>query len=143
MAIKSKLIGLVLMGLFAVSCDGGKATSPAAQFVGSWRLDRLNGDAMPSLIYDDGVQQLVVDSISIEIEENGTWSDGEWLRKVVLGETQRINASDHGAWLSHGSSITMSSDEGSDPMTGTLSGATLTIDIDEDDAVDHFVFRRK
>lgn len=128
---KSLLAALVFT---LVACGGDKATGPQS-IAGSYTLRTVNGGNPPSAVYQDTQQKLEVTDGTLNLAADNTWSGTLGGRVTDLSTNQITHdfpglALGGGSYTVSGNSLTLNDPAEGLTFTGTVSGGTLTLNVD-------------
>jgi hypothetical protein len=128
--------------LAAGACSDSNA--PTKSFVGSYALISVNGETLPLSIIDQPSLRVTLESGSLLLSANNTFTETVTLGGVVDGVTQppeQLSCS--GTYTRSGDKFTLTAPASEscsgDTLNGTLDGTTLTF---TDDTGETLVFRR-
>ena len=115
-------VRLVLAAVLLVGCQD--ATAPTGP-EGSYRLEQVNGGALPFLAEQFGSFRIDILSGSLVLRADQTFSAEITSRQSNAGESQTLTEQAAGTWSRNGSAITFS-ETGSGAFTGTVVTNGLT-----------------
>lgn len=133
---------LAVAALAASGCSDSNA--PNKSFVGSYALISVNGATLPLSIIDQPTLRVTLESGSLLLSANKTFTETITLGGVVDGVTQPSEQlSCSGSYTQSGDKFTLTAPQSEscsgDTLNGTLDGTTLTF---SDDTGETLVFRR-
>jgi hypothetical protein len=107
------------------ACDSGTPTETAATVSGTYHLETVNGQPLPFLFAEAGIDRLEVVAGYIRFDVNGRFEDSLTLRVTENGDVEEVPEVLEGNWTQAGGTVTLTVDGGGDyPLQ--LSGETLT-----------------
>jgi hypothetical protein len=123
-----------LFAVFALvtlaACGGDKSTGPPdASVPGTWTLTRYNGSPVPyTATTADTKTELL--SGSLVFTAPNSYALALTFRYTESGVSSTETQSSAGTYAANGSTLTLQSQAGGPPSTGTISGTTLSINGD-------------
>lgn len=112
------------------ACGGDSSTGPGAGVAGTYSLQSVNSKALPFTFYEDGTQKIDVLSDSYTLSAAGTYTNQTVVRTAVGGTASNETIPSNGTYTQSGNSVTLTdSADPTDKVTGTVSGSTLTINV--------------
>ncbi len=118
----------------------GNNPPPADQNIGTYQLDKVDGDALPAVLFDGDVDvegtvvhlTIELTAGSMTLAANGSFNGSMTLKLTVddaAPETETAPVS--GTYAVNGNSITLTSSDPEDPqVTGTIANGQLSVAID-------------
>ncbi len=118
------------VALAAMACSSDKSTGTGDNIAGTYTLTKAAGKALPSTVFDDGTTQLIVLSGTITLTEAKGWSANLNVRTVESGDPLDESLPATGTWVRSGSTITFTDASDNSTFTATVSGKTITANVD-------------
>jgi len=125
-----------LISLLIVGC--GDDTGPEAGLVGTWRLQSVDGQALPWVLDEPGVDKLEVTEEIYTLHEGGVFSMTTTFRLTDNGEVSSETVPDNGTYTVDGSSVTFTYASDGSTDVATVASSTMTLD----DIGHTFAYRR-
>jgi hypothetical protein len=119
------------LGVFASACN--IFTGPNGNIAGNYTLQHVNGSAVPTQIPGTVATQgytIVLQQGSVQL------TSSKYISQLVLqitgnGQNQTSTGVDSGTYTVHSNSVTFTSSAGNSPYTGTMSGSTLSVGLND------------
>ena len=135
--MRKLIFGLVAFGV--LGC-GGDSTGPGASAVGTWKLQTVNGSALPytvAFVASPPYRLEIVDDTFVA-SANGTYTESFTTRETDGSTVTTQTDSDNGTWTQNDNVVTITASD------GTVSSATISGDIiTASESGFAFVFRRQ
>ena len=132
--MRTKLFSTLAAIVFAVAACGGDAgTGPAAvSIAGTYALKTVNSSPLPYTMPDDGTGKVEILADSYTLTGDGKYTGATQFRLTPPGQPASVYTMDsHGTYAISGSTVTLTdADDPTDKAVATLSGKTLTINVD-------------
>lgn len=122
---------LTVLLLSTLACKGSDSTAPATSTsaVGTWQLSTLQGSPLPFTALQTSSEKLVVQSASIIISSDGTWSGTESFQYTSSGQTSVITVDGHGSYSMSGFLVTLYDVTQAQTGVATLGQGSLTFPV--------------
>jgi len=134
--MKRRSLLSLLVGLVVLSCSD--PSSPATDVTGIWRLQTVNGKALPFILTEPGVDKLELMAEEITLTAPGRVTMSTTFRITDHGNVSSESDPDTGTYTANGSTVSFRFDsDGSTPI-GIITGNTMSLD----DIGLTFVYRR-
>lgn len=115
----------VVFLLAALAC--GDPVSPETDFLGTYQLQTVNGQALPYVVAQAGQNTVAVTSDQIVVADGGSWSETANYRVTESGTTRTETSTDGGHWVRTGTSLALYSGTATTTTyTGTIGTNRLT-----------------
>ena len=114
------------------------ATSPNQGVVGTWRLQTVNGLALPFTLAQSGVDKEELTGEVMTLMAPGSLTIVTMFRYTEGSNVFAESVPDEGTWTVDGSTVTLTWDSDGSTSTATVSGNTMTLE----DIGLTFVYRR-
>ena len=121
--MRKVLVALVMIG--AVACDDGIVGSSTV--TGDYALQTINGASLPYTITGSGANKTEIVDDVITLFQGFTYSETTNSRITVNGQATNESKLRTGAFSLFGTSIILSSNDGSMERRGTINANTMTI----------------
>jgi hypothetical protein len=125
----ARLARLIIVGLVGAAGLAGcsSSTEPqAVDFVGTYTLQTINGQRMPYVALQSGVNELVITGETLTIAEGGTWIETVGLQVITNGQAVGQAAGNQGTWIRSGTSLVLAeSSDGAVIFNGAFSQGRL------------------
>jgi hypothetical protein len=120
---KAWLAAAIVLAASACGSSDSNLTTPILGASGTWRLQSINGTALPMTLTSGG-QSVVVVSSTLTISDNGNYNEVVTLAPV--GSTTSSTFTEIGTWTFANGVVTFSDQTDGIVYTGTITGNTLT-----------------
>ena len=127
---------LSLISLLIVGC--GDDTGPDAGLVGTWRLQSVDGQPLPWILEEPGVDKLEVTEEIYTLREGGLFSMTTTFRVTDAGAVSSETVPHNGTYIVDGSSVTFTYTSDGSTDIAAIDNVTMTLD----DIGHTFVYRR-
>jgi predicted small secreted protein len=107
-------------------------------FAGTYDLQSVNGFTLPTVIFDDGLEQDELLSETFTIYREGSYTDDYTLRTSSRSGQSTSSYRDDGTWTRNGTHLEFADSRNGATFSGELDGRTLTIF----QGGDSYVYRR-
>ena len=113
----------------AAACGGSDApTQPtSASVAGTWKLQTVNGSALPYVAAQVGADKVELMSDVITAVASGSFTQMTQIRVTQSGQVSTQSIPDAGSYTLNGSAVTFTFNSDGSTGTGSLSGNTLTV----------------
>jgi hypothetical protein len=135
--------------MLAISaCGGDSATAPIvvpppSTPIGSYDIQTVNGDSIPTVIESEGTYTNEITSGTIALTAAGTWSAVRTTRVTIPGNVQTYADSDEGVWTQSGSAIQLTSSFYGVTETATWDKGLLTLVTIQDNTAATLVYYQR
>lgn len=133
--LRRALLSLIV-SLLIVSCSD--ASGPGGGVAGTWRLEKVNGSALPFTLPDEPVDKLELTGEVITLVPPRTLTIVTTFRVTDGSNVYSESIPDGGTYSVNGSTVTLTWDSDGTTDTATVNGNTMTLD----DIGLTFVYRR-
>jgi len=96
-------------------------------FAGTYDLRSVNGFTLPTVIFDDGLEQDELLSETFTIYREGSYTDDYTLRTSSRSGQSTSSYRDVGTWTRNGTQVEFVDSRNGETFSGELDGRTLTI----------------
>jgi hypothetical protein len=123
--MRKLLLSLVLAA--AVAC-GGDSTSPInASIAGTYKLQTINGSALPYTILQVGNDKVEFMDDQVTVNDGGTYTESGHIRTTENGVVTTEAVVDAGTYVRTGTAITFHSTSDNSDTPGSISGNSITV----------------
>jgi hypothetical protein len=123
--MRKLILSLVLAT--AVAC-GGDSTSPInASIAGSYKLQTINGSALPYTILQVGSDKIEFLDDQVTVNDGGTYTESGHIRTTENGVVTTETIADAGTYVRTGTAITFHSTGDNTDTPGTFNGNSITV----------------
>ena len=122
-----RLVALFLA--LAAACGGESSTGPSSNtptIVGTWDLKTVNGQAVPFVIAQIGLDKIEILSETYTFVPGGAFTQITSVRLTQNGAATTASESDAGTYTLNGSAVSLRWNSDGSTGTASLSGNTLT-----------------
>ena len=125
---KVRLAGMLLASLAVLSsCTALDSITSAGQVRGTYELWTVNGNQVPSVVYQEPGYRLEVLNAAFTLEDDGTYSEAGIVRETINGQTSTRSSSSYGNYDYYNGELTFDESSGR-RYYGNVNGNTLVID---------------
>jgi hypothetical protein len=132
-----------------VACGDGDPLDPLSTVAGTYVLVSMNGQPLPHIWYEDHyeIEEIVAVELTLKRDGNCSATSTERVTSKLTGGSEVDTETDPCVYRVSGNSISISFDDWSEdpdlgPLTGTISGGTISL-IPLPDGTWYLVFHRK
>jgi hypothetical protein len=120
-----------LLLVATMACGGDSPTQPTATSVaGTWRLQTINGTALPYVVAQTGADKVELTSDVITAVPSGSFTQLTTVRVTQNGQVSTQSLPDAGSYTLNGSAVTFTFNSDGSTGTGSIGGNTLTVTSD-------------
>ncbi len=119
------------------SCNAIDSIANSGRVDGTYELTSINGDRVPSVVYQEPGYRVEVLNANFTLEDNGTYTEAGIIRETVNGVSTTRSTSTYGYYDYYNGELTFD-ESGGHRYYGFLEAGTLTI---EDQGV-QMIYRR-
>jgi len=118
-----------MLFVVAAACGGGDSpTQPtSASVAGTWKLETVNGAALPYIAAQVGSDKVELMSDVITAVASGSFTQMTQIRVTESGQVSTQSIPDAGSYTLTGTAVTFTFNSDGSTGTGSLSGNTLTV----------------
>ena len=120
-----KAVAAVSLVLGFLAC--GDLSGPDTDFYGAYDLQTLNGNILPTIVYQDPSELDELISETFRIYTDGSYTDDYTLRVSGSSGQSTINRRDVGTYLRSGNTLQFVDGNNGQSFDGEIDGKTLTI----------------
>jgi hypothetical protein len=125
---KVRLAGMLLASLAILSsCTALDSITSAGRVRGTYELWTVNGNQVPSVVYQEPGYRLEVLNAAFTLEDDGTYSEAGIVRETINGQTSTRSSSSYGYYDYYNGELTFDESSGR-RYYGSFDGNTLVID---------------
>jgi hypothetical protein len=117
-----------LLLVVTAACGSDAPTQPtSASVTGTWRLQTVNGTALPFVAAQIGSDKVELTSDVLTAVQSGSFTRMTQIRVTQNGQASTQSISDAGSYTLSGTAVTFTFDGDGSSGTGSISGNTLTV----------------
>ena len=125
---KVRSAGMLLASLAILSsCTALDSITSAGRVRGTYELWTVNGNQVPSVVYQEPGYRLEVLNAAFTLEDDGTYSEAGLVRETINGQTSTRSSSSYGYYDYYNGELTFDESSGR-RYYGNVDGNTLLID---------------
>ena len=123
--MRRRRLAVAAVVLGSLAC--GDLSGPDTDFFGAYDLQTLNGNILPTIVYQDPSELDELISETFRIYTDGSYTDDYTLRVSGSSGQSTINRRDVGTYLRSGNTLQFVDGNNGQSFDGEIDGKTLTI----------------
>ena len=125
--MRRRLLAVAAVSLVLGSLACGDLSGPDTDFFGAYDLQTLNGNILPTIVYQDPSEVDELMSETFKIYTDGSYTDDYTLRVSGSSGQSTISRRDVGTYLKSGNTFQFRDGNNGQSFDGEVDGETLTI----------------
>lgn len=125
--MRRRVLAVAAVSVVLGSLACGDLSGPNTDFYGAYDLQTLNGNLLPTVVYQDPSELDELISETFRIYTDGSYTDDYTLRVSGSSGQSTINRRDVGTYLRSGNTLQFVDGNNGQSFDGDIDGSTLTV----------------